>query len=526
MPIYSYRPAAQLRQALLDGAELALIDLREEAEFARNHPLFAANLPLSKLELEIFRRVPRLTTPITVYDNGEGLAEQAVERLQNWGYQDVALLEGGLQGWQRSGGELFQDVNSPSKAFGELVESKRHTPSLSAEEVKDLINGQQEVVIVDARRFDEYQTMNIPGSISVPGAELALRIEGLLPSPQTTVIVNCAGRTRSIIGTQSLRNAGLPNPVYALRNGTIGWTLAGFELEHGQQRRYDTDFHASTERVAQVKQLAERAGVIFIDSDTVKRWQRQPERTTYLFDVRSPEEYAAGHLPQSVSAPGGQLVQETDHFASVRGARIVLIADDEIRAPITASWLAQMGWEVAVLNDVRRDDFNERGTPAISVPPGPQAEEISPQQLADQLREPGTVVLDFTTSVNYVSRHIPGAYWLVRSQLRQALETIPSAKRYVVTCGSSLLARYAVPEVAALTGKPVQLLSGGTLAWISAGLALEHGETHLATPRSDRYRRPYEGTDNSPAAMQAYLDWEFGLVDQLARDGTHGFKVL
>lgn len=460
MPICSYRPTAQLRQALLDGAELALIDVREEADFARSHPLFAANLPLSKLELDIFRRVPRLTTPITVYDGGEGLAERAVERLQSWGYQDVALLEGGLSGWQRSGGEL------------------------------------------------------------------ALRIEGLIPSPQATVIVNCAGRTRSIIGTQSLRNAGLPNPVYALRNGTIGWTLAGLDLERGQQRRYDADFRASVERATAVRQLAERAGVAFIDTATLQRWLRQPARTTYLFDVRSPEEYAAGHLPLSVSAPGGQLVQETDHFASVRGARIVLIADDAIRAPITASWLAQMGWEVAVLNDARPEDFSERGTPAAKVPPGPQAEEISPRQLAEQLRVPGTVVLDFTTSANYVARHIPGAYWLVRSQLRQALEVIPQGERYVVTCGSSLLARYAVPEVAALTGKQVQLLSGGTLAWIDAGLALEHGETHLATPRSDRYQRPYEGTDNSPAAMQAYLDWEFGLVEQLARDGTHGFKVL
>lgn len=526
MPTCSYRPAAQLRQALLDGAELALIDVREEADFARSHPLFAANLPLSKLELDIFRRVPRLTTPITVYDGGEGLAERAVERLQSWGYEDVALLEGGLPGWQRSGGELFQDVNSPSKAFGELVESERHTPSLSAGEVQALLDGQQEVVVVDARRFDEYHTMNIPGSISVPGGELALRIEGLIPSSQATVIVNCAGRTRSIIGTQSLLNAGLPNPVYALRNGTIGWTLTGFDLERGQQRRYDADFRAPAERAAAVRQLAERAGVAFIDSPTLQRWLRQPARTTYLFDVRSPEEYAAGHLPLSVSAPGGQLVQETDHFASVRGARIVLIADDEIRAPITASWLAQMGWEVAVLRDARAEDFSERGTPAGRVPPGPQAEEIAPQQLAAQLREPGTVVLDFTTSANYVARHIPGAYWLVRSQLRQALEVQPSAERYVVTCGSSLLARYAVPEVAALTGKPVQLLSGGTLAWIDAGLELEHGETHLATPRSDRYQRPYEGTDNSPAAMQAYLDWEFGLVEQLKRDGTHGFKVL
>lgn len=264
----------------------------------------------------------------------------------------------------------------------------------------------------------------------------------------------------------------------------------------------------------------------FIDAPTLARWQQQPSRTTYLFDVRSPEEYAAGHLPHSVNAPGGQLVQETDHYASVRGARIVLVADDEIRAPIAASWLAQMGWEVVVLCDVRVEQLSERGLPPASVPPAPQVEEIAPLQLAEQLREPGTVVLDFTTSANYVARHIPGAWWLVRSQLRQALEVIPPAERYVVTCGSSLLARYAAPEVAALTGKPVQLLSGGTLAWINAGLALEQGETHLATARSDRYRRPYEGTDNTAEAMQAYLDWEFGLVEQLARDGTHGFKVL
>ncbi|HHG8772973.1 TPA: rhodanese-like domain-containing protein, partial [Raoultella planticola] len=143
-----------------------------------------------------------------------------------------------------------------------------------------------------------------------------------------------------------------------------------------------------------------------------------------------------------------------------------------------------------------------------------------------RLREPGTVVLDFTTSANYVARHIPGAWWLVRSQLKQALEVIPPASRYVLTCGSSLLARYAVTEVAALTGKPVQLLRGGTAAWIAAELPLEHGATHLATARSDRYRRPYEGTDNSREAMQAYLDWEFGLVAQLERDGTHGFTVL
>jgi hypothetical protein len=55
---------------------------------------------------------------------------------------------------------------------------------------------------------------------------------------------------------------------------------------------------------------------------------------------------------------------------------------------------------------------------------------------------------------------------------------------------------------------------------------VEQGEARLASPRIDRYRRPYEGTDAPQAAMQAYLDWEYGLVAQLARDGTNSFRVI
>ena len=151
---------------------------------------------------------------------------------------------------------------------------------------------------------------------------------------------------------------------------------------------------------------------------------------------------------------------------------------------------------------------------------------ISPHTLAEWLAHGDTVVLDFTASANYVKRHIPGAWWALRAQLPQALAKVPAAQRYVLTCGSSQLARLAVAEVEAITGKQVFLLQDGTAAWINAQLPLEEGETHLASPRIDRYRRPYEGTDNPREAMQGYLDWEFGLVEQLRRDGTHGFFVI
>jgi len=523
----STRSFADIRAALLNKEEVALVDVREEAPFAEAHPLFAANIPLSKLELEVLSRIPRRDTPITLYDNGEGLAQTALARLIDLGYSDVKLLEGGLQGWRDAGGELFIDVNVPSKAFGELVEHHRHTPSLGAEEVKQLLDSKADVVVLDARRFDEYQTMSIPTGVSVPGAELVLRARELAPNPATRIIVNCAGRTRSIIGTQSLVNAGLPNPISALRNGTIGWLLAGQTLDHGQSRRFPkvSDKTLNVAR-ADARKVADRAGVQRATRAHLQAWQAETTRTTYLFDVRTPEEFEAGHLPGARATPGGQLVQETDHYASVRGARIVLADDNGVRANMSASWLAQLGWEVFVLDDLRPQDFSEKGPWNAPIPTPWQVEEISPDTLSHWQEHGSVAVLDFTASANYVKQHIPGAWWTLRADLSNALRKIPAAEQYVLTCGSSKLARLAVPEVEALTGKPVFLLKDGTASWVAAGLALESGETHLASPRIDRYRRPYEGTDAPREAMQAYLDWEFGLVEQLGRDGTHGFKVI
>jgi rhodanese-related sulfurtransferase len=404
-------PPSHIRRALLLREEIALLDVRHEAAFATGHPLFAANMAADRIELEAGSRLPRKDVPIIVYDAGEGLVTQAADRLMALGYTDVRPLAGGLQAWKGAGYELFQDVNSYAKAFGELVEQRRHTPSLPADEVAALIARGAKLAILDVRRPDEYATMNIPGSVSVPGAELVLRAGGVAPDPNTTIIVNCAGRTRSIIGTQSLINAGVANKVVALRNGTIGWTLAEQQLEHGADRRSGIGLFEGAARNA--REVAYRAGVRHLGIEDAMALQAERRRTLYRFDVRASEDYTAGHLPGFRHYPGGQLVQEIDMAAPVRGARILLTDDRGVRADMTASWLAQMGWEAYVLE---------------------------------------------------------GGY-------DRALEVGP-------------------PEV-------------------------------LSKPDpSHRYRRPYEGTDVDRAAMQAYLDWEYGLVEQLRRDATHGFFVI
>ncbi|MFT4268806.1 MAG: rhodanese-like domain-containing protein, partial [Xenophilus sp.] len=158
---------------------------------------------------------------------------------------------------------------------------------------------------------------------------------------------------------------------------------------------------------------------------------------------------------------------------------------------------------------------------------------IAPAALAAWLQAGGDLVLiDVGASAGYVRRHIPGAWFAIRAQLAQALRQLPAASRYVLTCGSSLLASHAAQDLrdaldaAGRAEAQVRVLDGGNAAWFAAGLPAEAGETRLATPRTDRYRRPYEGTDAPREAMQAYLDWEFGLVAQLERDGTHHFRVL
>lgn len=537
--LFPLLPVAAVRARLLAREETALLDVREEDPFAQEHPLWAANLPLSRIEIEAWRRIPRRDTFIVLYGahDGSDLAPLAARTLAALGYTNLHLLEGGLEGWRAAGGELFRDVNVPSKAFGELVEHERHTPSLSAPEVKALVDGKANVVVLDARRFDEYRTMSIPSATSVPGAELVLRVRELAPDPATQVIVNCAGRTRSIIGTQSLVNAGIPNPVAALRNGTIGWKLAGQVLDHGADRKAPaavSDAHRAQAQ-AGARRVADKAGVRRIALDALHALEA-PGRTVYRFDVRTPEEYEAGHLPGFASAPGGQLVQETDHQVPVRGARIVLADDDGVRASMSASWLAQMGWEVYVPDTVPpASAFTETAAPPPAYPPAAAAvPEISPAELAALLKQQiGTAVIDVTTSANYVKRHIPGAWYAIRAQLAGAIDAvIPASQRHVLTCGSSLLARYAAADLRLLLDArgqrdaEVLVLAGGNSAWFAEGLEAESGETRLATPRTDRYRRPYEGTDAPAEAMQAYLDWEFGLVAQLARDGTHHFRVI
>jgi rhodanese-related sulfurtransferase len=513
--------AKQLRGMLADGAEIALIDVREELIFSQNHLLLARSVPLSRLELKFAQLVPRRETRIVLCDDGEGLAARAAAILTRNHYSNIFVLDGGIAGWAAAGFELFSGVNVPSKAFGEFIEHASHTPSVSAGELEKLIRERADIVVLDSRPFDEYSRVSIPTAINVPGAELVLRAHDIASSPDTMVVVNCAGRTRSIIGAQSLINAGLPNKVVALRNGTMGWSLAGFVCESGKDRRAP-GFSAKALEWAQKAawRVAQNCGVKTIDRATFETFRADAERTLYLFDVRDPAEYEAGHVAGAISAPGGQLVQATDQYVGTLGARIVLVDDAEVRAMMTASWLRQMGYsEVFVLAEAGA----ETGRPAplmleADMHPGAAIDLESLRELSTQN---AATIVDLSLSPNYLKGHIPGAWFAVRTRLADALK-IPLKGTLVLTSEDGTVGQLAVAEAQAATGIPVRFLSGGNAAWKAAGYELS-AEPLMADEAIDQWRKPYERSGDAKAAMSEYLAWEIDLLPRLARDGSLSF---
>lgn len=511
----------QLKQWLFDGTEIALFDVREHGQYGAAHLFHAIPLPYSRLEIEVRRLAPNPKVRTVVYDaEGGEVSSKAAQRLRELGYQQVYQLSGGSQAWRNAGNELFAGVHVPSKAFGELVEQVRHTPRITAERLSTWQREGEPVVVLDGRPFDEYHKMNIPGGICCPNGELGYRIHDVVSDSSTPIVINCAGRTRSIIGAQTLVDLGIENPVYALENGTQGWYLADLELEHGSTKRYPetiTPKQADEQRKA-AWVLASRHGVSRINTAKVAEWAGDHQRTLFVCDVRSPEEFAAASIPGAQSTPGGQLIQATDLYIGVRGARIVVFDNDGIRAPIVAAWLRQMGREAYVLSDALTDAIADvELNKALAVPGAlnlPELPSIAPSTLAARLINDDIALIDLRPSGEFIGGHIAGALWSTRPLVAN---TVAGEKRPIVLISHERkVASLASLEFATSQTQPVRWLSGDTKEWREAGLPL----TRLSGALTDEQRIDFlffahDRHAGNKAAARQYLDWEVGLLDQL-----------
>jgi len=515
----------ELQNALHDGREIALLDVREDGEFGEDHLLFATPLPYSRLELGIAPLVPRKSARIVLCDDGvSGIAKRAAARLSALGYTDLAVLDGGTRAWKTAGYVLFKGVNVPSKLFGELVEHAYNTPRITAQDLMKMKESGEDFALFDGRPLHEHHKMTIPGSTCCPNAELPYRVASMVKNPKTKIIINCAGRTRSILGAQTLINFGIPNPVYALENGTQGWYLSDLQLEYGSALQYpdQVDQAALPAQRQAAQALMARFKVRSVTATQVTDWFKETDRTTYLCDVRTPEEFAAGSLPGAQHTPGGQLIQATDQWVGVRNARIVLVDGGEnVRAPVVASWLLQLGCDACVLEGGIKAPLSAA---AAARPALPELPLISADELKKLINAKTCTVFDVGPSMAYRKAHIPGSRWSLRTRIAKDAQ---GAKTPIVLTSEDIdVARLAATELRDTGINDILFYAGGAAAWSKAG----HQTAASMDIPADRECIDYlffvhDRHAGNRAAMKQYLAWETGLMAQLGEQDKSVFHL-
>lgn len=515
--------ALELKKQIGDGRELAILDVRETGVFSRGHLLFAVSLPLSQLELRVARLVPRKSVRIVLCDDDEPLAQRAATKLRQLGYNNLSILDRGLSGWREAGFEIFTGTNVYSKAFSEVMERELDTPRLNARKVNELLASGRPVVVLDSRTEEEFRASSVPGALSCPGGELVRRVKEVAATPDVVVVVNCAGRTRSIIGTQTLVNAGLPNQVVALENGTFGWHLAGLPLASNADQQVPVPGPETLMWAREAaRRMAQATGVRKIGASELEGFCTENDRTLYVIDVRTEEEFLLGHLRSAVWVPGGQLLQTLDEHVATTNSRIVVVDSEGVRALVIASWLTQMGWAQAWALSLDDESVELIPGPAISVRVGYArlVPAITPAELQEGMKQGDVVVIDVDPSTSYETGHIPGAWFAIRSRLASLAPALSKAREVVVTSSDGVLAQLAAADLAPKVPMPVRALEGGTRAWQAEGHALSTAEPTWAHVPEDEWRPPQ--TDQE---VRDYFQWELDLVEQIRRDGDARYRI-
>lgn len=510
----------ELAELMASTGLYAVFDVRERGEYNEGQIPGATSLPRSQIEFRIEDLVPDRGVKMVLYDEGGERASLASATLRRFGYQAVSILGGGLAAWRAAGRSTASGVNVPSKAFGEKVHHERSVPDVTPEELKALKERSADLMILDVRTPEEYGRFCIPGGVNVPGGDLILWADELRNRPDTTVIVNCAGRTRSIIGTAALRRLGLRN-VRALRNGTMGWVLAGFDLEKRPGRIGQPRIVSQHRSVALAHRIAEEENLSWVSPEEFSQMAESQGAMRYLIDVRSESEYAAGHAPGSLNVPGGQAVQRADDFIAVRNAPIVFVSDESARAVMAAYWYRQMGFpNVSILRGgllswVEKGGRLESGTrdpEPLGLKSARSAAQWVDAAALQAKRETASIsILDVGTSLEFEGAHLPGACWIPRGwiELKLPEHCVDRGHPVVLSCPDGRQSALAASTLKELGYVSVSVLSGGVGAWAASGFPVAHGVEGCLVERNDVVLSP--SIRGSKEDMQRYLAWELTL---------------
>lgn len=523
----------ELHRLREDGVPHALVDVREKGNFVQRHIFKAVPIPRGLIELRFPQRIPWKDVPVIVYDDGDDRTGRAAETISALGYADVRVLDGGLSAWADAGLRTDYGTNVPGKDYGEKVAVVRKTPHLTPDQIVERRQQGDNIIILDSRTREEFERSHVPGAYSVPGGELATRIHSVLDAPENkdaTIVVNCAGRTRSILGADVLIRMGIDNPVYALENGTMAWSMAGHELERGDGPELPIpDSEAAREASRQfAARVAGDDGVGTIAVDQLRDLQQSSEYH-YVVDVRLPAEYESGHIAGSASLPAGQIALAGDELLAVNQAHIVMVSNSDVRSRVGGSLARQIGYPKVSYLVGGLEAWQESGqalesgtaseTPAVG---GTTGASISVAELKSALDAgDAPAIIDVKGSGDYALSHIAGSTWIPRGDLERRIESVVPSKTdaIVITCDSGVRSSLAAATLADMGYENVRWLEGGLNAWKDAGNqtveGLDGADVPLKVAKDDIEMIGRVGPlARNRQDMLDYLEWEINLGDR------------
>ncbi|KAF1050026.1 rhodanese-like domain-containing protein [Xylophilus sp.] len=523
----SFVTSSELHARLTGCGEFALLDVRDTTDLVDEGALLLAiHVPLSELPRQAPLLVPRRGTPVAVLDrDGGALAERGRRILVRLGYGDVRVVQGGVRAWQAAGHATYASSYIFGLAFATFLERVRPTPHVNAPELDAWLKRADAPLVLDTRAPSEAAVRSLPGAVQATGADTVRLALAHVADPQRAIVVHCAGYTRSITAAQGLRDAGLPNPVHLLRDGTKAWQLAGLPFVQGGHEPLPAAHprlpQADAQEAAAARALRARFGVEAVDTEALARLDAEaPQRSTFFLDIRSAEEAAIAPLAGFRSVPHEGIWPWTPRHVGVLRARIVLgDSAPGLRAASIAAWLRRQGWDEVFVH--------LRGpAPAASVRAAPAEAAYTPGTTVvvrnEDLRS-DDVLADVSPSAQYARGHVPGARLVTQARLPELAAAFPG-RRLVLTAPTQRQAEEAVLDFGATAGAPpLAVLAGGNAGWAAAGRLQERGTLGAFGPVRDAVAEKWDAPDWRERFL-ALMAWEHTLPQQIAADDTLPFR--
>ena len=512
--------AETLKSWLSDKDEIAFIDVREIGQHTKGHPFFSISIPYSLFELNLEILIPNKKTKMILLDQNDGISILAYKAATLIGYSNIFILEEGVNGWINSGYKLFDGINVPSKSFGELIEKHFHTPSITAKELNEKQKNNENCIVIDGRPFDEYQNMSIPNSICCPNGELAYSVSSHVKDINTEIIINCAGRTRSIIGAQTLIDLGISNKVKALENGTQGWFLSDLCLDHNKidfldVRPDDTELKKIQNKIFK---LLIKHSINLIDFSKAQELILDKNKSTFIFNVTNSNK----NMNSIRHVPGGQLVQATDKYIGVWKATVILVDDgDLIRAGTTAIWLKKMGYQVHVLKKgININELKFKNKFPL------KEKKLNIFEIEKFNNFKNTILYDIRSSENFMKIRIKNSIWLNRANLRKV--KIKKQQQIIIITDEFDKARLVINDIEEMNlGCVISLYKWKENELINHSNIIDNKP--ILFPKKDCIDfnfHTYKRHKGSKSHANQYLKWEIGLINKMDKQELSFFNIF